>query len=340
MPPVARRDPVRARLVVNPFARNGHRLADLEEAEKVLREHGWEVTRVLADRPVDVFTACREAVEAGCNVVIVAGGDGSLGQAADALAGTDVALGIIPAGTGNILARDLGLPIPAPWYPQAFADAARILVTAEWWRVDVGRVDNGHRIRRFLNWCGAGFDALVTLRVEPYPEEKRRWGVAAYVLPAVQELFHYQPAQWRVEVDGALVEGRFYLAVTHNSQLYAGILRLAPEAYMDDGWLDLALISARTPQELIAAFSQLVLWHVLPQDNVRLYKAQRIHLEAAPPQPVHLDGDPLMETPVEITVEPQALTLLVPGGDRFPRHLFRETAALAPEKPAEVWLPW
>lgn len=333
---------IRACLIVNPFARNGHRLADLEQAERLLREHGWDLTRVHVDRPDEVRDKTQEAVEDGHNLIVVVGGDGSIGQATDVLSGTEVALGIIPAGTGNILARDLGLPIPAPWYPHAFVDAARQLVTATWWRVDVGHARCKEQCRRFLNWCGAGLDAWVTLRVEPHPEEKRRWGVAAYVMPAIQELLHYRPVPWRVVVDDVTEEGTYYLVVTHNSQLYAGIFRLAPQARMDDGRLDVALVAAHTPQELVTALSRATLGGAPPSELIRLYRAQRVWVEAYPAQPVHLDGDPLMRTPVEIHVEPHALTLLVPSGDRFPHHLLGEpdhtqTAARTGE---ELWQPW
>lgn len=339
---LTRPETVHACLIVNPFARNGHRLADLEQAENILREHGWTLHRVHTERPDEVRAKAQAAVEAGYNLVIVAGGDGSIGQAADVLAGTQVALGIIPAGTGNILARDLGLPIPAPWYPHAFVEAARLLLTATWWRVDVGHARGQGQQRRFLNWCGAGLDALVTLRVEPHPEEKRRWGVAAYVMPAIQELLHYHPVEWHITVDGRTFKGVYYLVVTHNSQLYAGIFRLAAHARMDDGRLDVAMIAAHTPQELVSALSRATLWGEPPSEHVHLCQAQQVRVEADPPQPVHLDGDPLMYTPVDIHIEPQALTLLVPSGERFPHHLMGDSTPKESTTGVreDAWLPW
>ncbi len=340
MTPMPKPAVIRARLIVNPFARNGTRLADLEAAERFLREHGWRVDRVHVERPDEVGEQAREAVEQGYNVVIVAGGDGSLGQAADALAGTDVALGIIPAGTGNILARDLGLPIPAPWYPHAFLDAARLLVESAWYRVDVGCLADSTRTRRFLNWCGSGFDATVTLRVEPFPEEKRRWGVAAYVLPAVQELLTYQPARWQVVVDDEHLDGEYYWLVVHNTQLYAGVLRLAPTARMDDGWLDLALVRAQPVQELLAHLWRVMLLGEDAADHVVVRRMRRARLVADPPQPVHVDGDPLTHTPITVWVEPQALTLILPGGERLPRHLLASAPVEDHPSPQREWLLW
>lgn len=324
---VPRPEHIRARLIVNPFARNGDRLPDLLEAEAFLRDCGWEVERVNSQYPEHTRELAREAVARGFNVVVVAGGDGSIGQAADGLAGTEVALGIIPAGTGNILARDMGLPVPAPWYPNAFVDAARLLVDADWYRIDLGAVeDERGKRRRFINWCGAGLDAAVTLRVEPFPEEKRRWGVAAYLLPAVQEVFTYESPRWRVRVDGRLYEGRYYLVVISNSQLYAGVVRMAPEARMDDGFLDVSMIHAETVQDFLAKLPMFAVFRKPVGEDIAVYRARDLYIEADPPQPVHLDGDPVTKTPVHVWVEPQAVTLMVPSGRRLPVHLLAHAA--------------
>ena len=313
---------VRARLIINPLARSGDRLPDLLEAEAYLREHGWDIERVYSEYPAHTRELAYEAAHLGFNVVVVAGGDGSVGQAADGLAGTQVALGIIPAGTGNILARDLGLPIPAPWYPHAFLDAARLLVDADWYRIDLGAIEDARgQQRRFINWCGAGLDAAVTLRVEPHPEDKRRWGVAAYVLPAVQEVFSYDPPYWRVRVDGRLYEGRYYLVVVSNSQLYAGVVRMAPRARMDDGLLDVSLLRAETLQEFLSKLPMLAVFRKPIGDDIVLHRAREVYIHAEPRQPVHLDGDPVTETPIRAWVEPQSVTLMVPSGPRVPAHL-------------------
>ncbi len=319
---VPKPDHIRALLIVNPYARSGDRLDDLLQAEAYLEKHGWEVHRVHSEYPEHPRFLAREAVRQGYNAVIVAGGDGSIGQAADGLAGTDVALGIIPAGTGNILARDLGLPIPAPWYPHAFLDAARILVDAEWYRIDLGvMVDADGNRRRFINWCGAGLDAAVTLRVEPHPEEKRRWGVAAYVLPAVQEVLTYEAPHWRVVIDGDVIEGPYYLVVVSNSQLYAGVVRLAPNAHMDDGWLDVALLQGESLQDFLTKLSRLAVFRRPVGPDMVVRRARTVQIYAEPAQPVHLDGDPVTRTPVNVTIERQAVTLMVPAGPRVPRHL-------------------
>ncbi len=317
---------IKARLIVNPFAREGDRWDDLLQAEAFLRKQGWEIERVYTQHPFHTRDLAREAVALGFNAVVVAGGDGSIGQAADGLAGSDVALGIIPAGTGNILARDLGLPIPMPWYPRAFLDAARLLVDAEWYRIDLGAVEDvrGQR-RRFINWCGAGLDAAVTQRVESHIEEKKRWGVMAYVLPAVQEMIAYDPPHWRIKVDSHTYEGRYYLVVVSNSQLYAGVIRLAPKARMDDGWLDVALIHAESLQDFLLTLPSLAVAGK-PSEEIILARAREIYIESLPVQSVHLDGDPTTETPVRVWVERSAVTLMVPSGSRLPTHLLSHTA--------------
>ena len=330
MNPVSKPEHIRALLIINPGARNGTRLPDLMQAERYLQEQGWEITHTHTEYPGHTRELARAAAQRGYNLVIVAGGDGSIGQAADGLAGTDVALGIIPAGTGNILARDLHLPIPSPFMPNAFLEAARLLVDAVWMRVDVGAMtDVQGETRRFLNWCGAGFDAAVTTRVEPHPEEKRKWGVAAFVLPTVQTALDYKPPYWTITMstpEGTeVVEGHFYLAVVNNAQLYAGVLRLAPNAFMDDGWLDISLIRAETLQDFLMKMSALAVLRRPVEPDILVRRVTGVDIESSPVQPVHLDGDPVAQTPIQVRVEPRRLTLLVPSGSRFPRHLFSES---------------
>ncbi len=338
---VPRPDHIRARLIINPLARSGDRLPDLLEAEAYLREHGWDIERVHTAYPAHTRELAREAPRLGFNAVIVAGGDGSVGQAADGLAGTDTALGIIPAGTGNILARDLGLPIPAPWYPHAFRDAARLLVDADWYRIDLGVIEDAQgQQRRFINWCGAGLDAAVTLRVEPHPEDKRRWGVAAYVLPAVQEMFNYEPPFWQVKVNGRTYTGRYYLIVISNSQLYAGVVRMAPEARMDDGFLDVSLIHAETLQEFLSKLPMLAVFRKPLGNDIVVHRARAVEIEAVPPQPVHLDGDPVTETPIRAWVDPEAVTLMVPSGPRVPAHLLSHATVHKRHPPLLEMLKW
>ncbi len=338
---VPKPEAIRARLIVNPAARNGQRMDDLQRAVRILRERGWHVDWVNSQYPRHTRELAREAVALGYNAVIVAGGDGSIGQAADGLAGSDVALGIIPAGTGNILARDLGLPIPVPWYPTAFTDAARMLTNALWHRIDLGVIeDEKGRLFRFINWGGAGLDAKVTLRVEPHPEEKRKWGIAAYVLPAVQEMFSYEAPHWRIHINKEYIEGRYYLVVVNNSQLYAAVVRLAPEARLDDGLLDVSLVPGNNLQDFLTRLSRLALFRRPVGRDIPVRQTGELYIDASPPQPVHLDGDPITHTPVHVYVDPLSLTLMVPSGHQFPAHLFKESAAGRQRNPFSLELPW
>lgn len=319
---------IRALLIVNPRAGGARHAVELNEAEAYLMSEGWEVRRAYSQYPDHPRVLARQAVERGFNVVLMAGGDGSVGQVADGLAGTEVALGIIPAGTGNILARDLGLPVPSPWQPHVFQDVAQVLARARWQRVDLGMITDGQGTsRHFINWCGTGLDAAITALVEPHPEEKRRWGRAAYVLPAVRAALQYRPVHWSITADGEHLEGMCYLVVVNNIQLYGGIVRLAPDACMDDGVLDLTLIGGRDLEDLLAEASRLAVFRRPVGANMLVRRVRRVHIESVIPQRVHTDGDPVTMTPVEVVVRPQCLTLLVPGGTRFPGHLFQDTHA-------------
>lgn len=312
---------MKAYLIYNPAAGPWHASQRrLDEALAAFAGRGWGVTLCTAQGPEDVTAWARAAYEAGCDAAIVAGGDGSLRQAADALAGTPVALGVLPCGTANVWAQELGLPLPrlgGGW----LAEAARLLTESGIRAIDLGRANGRH----FLLWAGVGLDAYVAARVNP-SWLKRAFGVPGYALAALITALCFRGIQARLKLKQATVAGQMLLVVVSNVQLYAGgVIRLDERARLDDGLLEAWAFQGHALRHALAH-----LWHVWTgrhwgAPGIWHGRIQRMVIEADPPALVHLDGEPLLRTPVEIEVVPGGLRALVPP--RAAARLFTSPAA-------------
>lgn len=299
---------MKAYVIYNPAAGLWHaNQRKLDEALAVLAERGWAVTLCTARCPEDVTAWASAAVTAGCDAAIVAGGDGSLRQAADALAGTPVALGVLPCGTANVWAQELGLPLPrlgGGW----LAEAARLLTESDIRAVDLGRANGRH----FLLWAGIGLDAYVTAGVNP-SWLKRAFGVPGYALAALIVATRFQGVQMRLKLKDTTIAERMLLVIVSNVQLYAGgLIRLDARARLDDGLLEAWAFQGDDLRHALVHLWRVWTGRHWGASGVWHGRIRRITVEADPPVLVHLDGDPLLQTPVAIEVLPAGLRALVP----------------------------
>ncbi len=285
----------------------------------------WDVTVRDTTGPDDMLAAVREAVERGYDAILACGGDGTLNVVlngvAEALeergAGEDrrLAIGLIPGGTGNVWAREAGIP-------RELEDAVAMLVHGERRQADLGCARIGDRPpRRFLLMCGIGLDARVVAEVERHPRAKQRAGRAAFVLPALTAIGRSHPVETIIEVDGISTTVPLRQAVAGNSRLYGGVLRLAGDARIDDGMLDLVSFTApggplgtvrAMGLALRAARGNLAKTTV---DGITYQRGHAITLRPATSMPVQVDGEYLGEAgpdaPITLTVQRAAVTMIV-----------------------------
>lgn len=328
---------MKAQLIYNAHAGQVDERNDLEQAVRYLEEQGWQVTWRETRVPGDAVTYAREAVAQGCDVAIAAGGDGTVGAVAHGLAGSETALGVLPLGTSNVWAKEVGIPsasyllhpqvraslgMGAPW----LLDAAQVLVEGHRMRVDLGRVND----RYFLMWAGVGLDAQVAEEVEHNPEAKRRLGRLAFYWAGVYTAMAYRGVRAHVWVDGRRVMRRMIVAVVSNIQLYGGVVRISPLAKLDDGLLDVCIFQGSGILSTARHLVRVLAGQHLRDPEVDFYEARRVVIRPAEPLPIHVDGDFLGHTPAVIEVVPQALTVLVPAN--APSRLFRREAVPEPRQ--------
>lgn len=290
---------MRVRAIINPQA--GLKAARAFRA--VERGGGaWgPIEMVLTEAPGHAQTLAREAARRGDSVVIAVGGDGTANEVAGGLLGSDTALALVPAGSGNGLARTLGLSLNCE-------RALAALRTGERRRMDVGFANE----RLFLNVVGAGFDADVAHAFHQRRERGRR-GVLGYLRLCLQMVLSHQPNSWRAETEGGLFEGRALIVAVANGRQYGGGARVAPRARLDDGVLDLAILEEAPLLELLWGARRIFVGDL---DKLRPYRhlaARRVVIEAATPAFFHRDGEPEEAVSrLEVRVEPKALTVVVP----------------------------
>lgn len=299
---------MRALLITNPAAaRTAH--AAVNVVMRTLRSAGWEAEVLATGGPGDARRLAEYGVTDGVDVVAVFGGDGTTMQAAAALVGTEVALGVIPGGTGNLLAGNLRIPASP-------ARAARALVTARPRLFDLGRVDRPSGPQYFAVACGAGYDARVMAGT--LSEHKRRWGMAAYVATTLRLIAEIRTATHVITIDGVEYEANAAMVLIANcGEVIPPFVRLGPGITPDDGLLDVVVLRANSFSQSVRA-----VWDLLRLTPgavgegayVGHARGREIRVETEPVQPVQLDGEAGGETPFTATVVPGAIRIMVPLG--------------------------
>jgi diacylglycerol kinase family enzyme len=249
----------------------------------------------------------------GFDVLVSHGGDGTAMQVAAGIAGTPISLGLVPGGTGNVLAGNLRLP-------RSTASAARALLKARRLQIDLGVVERSDGPHYFAVAAGTGFDAQ--LMADTGLQAKRRWKVGAYVARAALTLTSVRSATHRVTVDGTAQDVRAAMLLVLNcGQLPPGFLKLRSTLAPDDGWLDVVALDADGLFQSASAVLELLLGGGNGKGR-RVWWARgrtvRVEVPDGVARPVQLDGEVTGTTPFEARLLPGALAVLV--GPAFKAH--------------------
>jgi diacylglycerol kinase (ATP) len=309
--------PRRIGLVVNPTSgKNRGRSMGLAVAAR-LRAAGHDVVDLSDDTAAAARDRAIAAMAQGIDLLAVVGGDGMTHLGVNLCAGTETPLAVIAAGTGNDIARGLGLPAHNPIAAaDAVAhgrlrriDAVRRTNTAR--RIDTARHLDGYgEARWYAGVLGAGFDSLVNERANTWAWPRGRM---RYNLAIARELPLFKPIPYAVTVDGERHETRAMLVVVANGPSYGGGMRVAPDASFDDGLLDVVVLHEISTSEFVRVFPRVFSGEHVSHPAVEVLRGRRVALEAEGIV-AYADGERFAALPMEVEVVPRALTVVVPGG--------------------------
>lgn len=267
-------------------------------AEQLLDSTRYTHTFALTERPLHATELARAAAEAGAAAVIAVGGDGTVNEVAAGILHTQTALGIIPFGSGNGLARHLGVPIDTTAAVKLLNDPRPTVID--------GALANG---RPFFCTAGMGFDAHIG---KLFAGGKKR-GFSSYVQLTLQEFMNFKPQTYGIEVDGKKLERSCFVVTLANAGQYGNNAYIAPEADIQDGLLDLCLIQPFPAIMALPIGFRLFQRSIHKSKYVEILRGKHITITCPKGDCMHLDGEFLqMEGTLDVKVIPQCLKVWVP----------------------------
>jgi diacylglycerol kinase (ATP) len=299
-------NPTAGRIPVSSFVHN---------AAKVLSRLGWEVTVEATQSGAQATERAQQAAGQQLDAVFAVGGDGTVGQVASGLFGSETAFGILPAGTMNVFGMEIGLQ-PFAWNRLwALDENIRLLAHSPIHKVDVGRCNDRH----FLLWSGMGLDAVTISQLEPRLRVDKFFTVPIYAAQAVLNATTWKGQELHILADGQEVRGQFLMAVVSNIHKYiGGLVTLSPDIYLDDGLMDLWLFPGSTMEETVRHALEVATQQHLTSKNIQRISFRQLQVESSSPLFLQMDGDPApTANRLEIEVLPRSLCLMIPERSKY-----------------------
>lgn len=288
------------RIIVNPVSGSGRRKKALKMIDQHLDRDKFDFEIVRTERHKHAIELTKQGIESGCKAVVIVGGDGSINQVGATLAGTGVALGIIPAGSGNGLSRSLGISMNPK-------KAVENINNFNFRTIDTG-LANG---KAFMNMSGVGFDAAVA---DAFHQQKTR-GLFKYFMVGVPLLFNYKLQTYKINADGREFERKAWQIALANSSQYGNDALVAPKAEVDDGMLDAVVLNPMPIFQMFVNFYRLFQGTLHQSKYIKTFKFKEMTIKQERNDVAHLDGDPFeLGQEVNIKINPMSLQVIVPNG--------------------------
>lgn len=300
-------------VLINPVSANGTTAKIWPEIEEAMKEEGLDFTSYITKSAGDATESVRAALKSGSETIVSVGGDGTVNEVVNgffengAPLNPAARLAVISRGTGCDFIRTLGIP-------KDYKGALAVILANREKTIDLALMefvaDDGAPVKRFYaNIADAGLGAVVAKKVNS--ASKSAGGLISFLNGTVKTLLSYKCREGRVQVDGREVyEGALTLAAVANGQYFGGGMRLAPIAALDDGKLDLILVSGMKKAAMFLNLLRIYRGTHLSDPHVSTFKAEEVVIDGAKPLEIELDGETPGTTPVKITVRPGAIKVL------------------------------
>lgn len=292
-------DKQKALLIINPISGTSSKKNLDDKVRSVLEGKGIEVTPEWTKAAGDATNLAHKAVETGFDMVIAAGGDGTINETAIALCDTGVTLGIIPCGSGNGLARHLNIPVDTD-------EALKIIASGQSLTIDHGSVNS----RPFFCTFGTGFDAVVSHK---FAQSKHR-GKFTYISNTFKEYVSYKPEKYVIRANGEIITEEAFVVAVCNASQYGNNAYIAPHASIDDGLLDITVIHRGNMLTTALVGLDMMLGAIEKNMLIHTFRASELTIERQDQGPAHIDGEPLMlDAVLNIKCHPGSLRVFTPG---------------------------
>jgi diacylglycerol kinase (ATP) len=290
--------------VVNKISGNGKGLKVWKKVEKLLQEKQVNYQVRFTERPKHAVEIVKEFSSEACHAVVAVGGDGTIHDVANGLIHSNIPLGIIPAGSGNDLARALDIPMD-------YKRALERILRGKKRKMDVGKIDEEY----CMTVTGIGFDGKVAEinNIAKYKDLLNlvRLGDLSYGLSVLHALFQYRPVRIQLKIDGEVqsFSNVWFIAIA-NTPNYGGGIKICPDACYDDGLFDICIVHSVTKWELLHTFPKAYKGKHVSHPSVTMIKGKQVEIIAEPPIIVQSDGEILTKTPVNVTIQKEALLIM------------------------------
>ncbi len=287
-------------IIFNPTAGAGRSLKAMQTVSQILNEKNVKYEVFETQYREHAVSLARNAIGKGYDGIISVGGDGTLLEIAGVLHGTDEALGVIPAGTGN----DFRQAIDVPREP---ADALNIILAGKKRKVDIGLLGDD---RYFLNVAGTGFDVEVIKNTEKV--RRTFTGGFAYFLGIFLSVFGYKSVSIEVNINGEIIRRRVLLIAIANGKCYGGGLNVAPQADVADGLFNVMIINQIPNWRILLELPKLQKGQIEKIPGHELFTCSELYISSDEPLRFNLDGEVYGQTPVRLSIVPKSITVFCP----------------------------
>jgi len=289
--------------LVNPASGNGSTGRRWEKLHARAAELGLTGRTLLSERPGHLIELARGAAAEHALLVVV-GGDGTLNEVVNGVAGSGAELAVLPAGTGQDFGRTYGIPA-------RFDDAVRVALTGETRTIDLGRVTFAGGERLFANVGSVGMSGAVARRANGM--SKALGGRATFYYALVREFATWRNGEVTVTFDDGERRGPMHDVIVANGQWHGGGMRLAPGARSDDGLFDAVLIGDISKRDFVTTSPKLYRGGHVHHPRVEVVRSATVAVDAAEPLPLEVEGEPVGTTPARFEIVPRALRVRVPA---------------------------
>lgn len=282
--------------VINPISGGKNKLNFAKKVFKYLNLNLFEPSFEFTQWHGHGIELARKAIDNGIDIIVAVGGDGTINEIASVIEGTEQAMGIIPFGSGNGLARSLNIPLNEK-------DAIKRLNDLHYHNIDSGIFNN----RKFFNVAGIGFDALISAR---FAESVKRgfWG---YLKTIVSEITNYKSQKYQIDIDGNVIEREAFMISLANSSQFGNNAHIAPFASLEDGFLDVCIVKPFPLYQVPVLGYRMFTKNTHNSKYVEILRGSKIKIIREDPSAVHLDGEPIqLGVELNICIKPLSLKVL------------------------------